>query len=163
VQNGELVNASSLIRLLFMRTGAGPKTRLANAPRAEGQGGVGALRNCHRMRRPGLNAKPPLSFREQYGPKSSAWTEGHFPPIVQFWTDDGSCWGVPFHQVIAVNYSPRAQTLFIHCSVGSILVTGPQAKVFLERFCEHKVALVKADGKDILRVSLVHQQGKGEE
>jgi hypothetical protein len=110
-----------------------------------------------------LNAKPALSFREQYGPKSSAWTEGHFPPIVRFWTDDGSCWGVPFHQVIALNYSPGAQTLLIHCSVGSILLTGPQAEALLERFCEHKVALVKADGIDILRVSLVHQQGKSEE
>lgn len=102
-----------------------------------------------------MNAKPASSFREQYGPKSSAWTEGHFPPIVRFWTDDGSCWGVPFHQVIAVNYSPRAQTLLIHCSVGSILVTGSQAEAFLERFCEHKIALVKADGKDILRVSIL--------
>jgi hypothetical protein len=66
-------------------------------------------------------------------------------------------------QVIAVNYSPRAQTLLIHCSVGSVVVTGPQAEAFLERFCEHKIALVKADGKDILRVSLAHQQGKSEE
>ena len=63
---------------------------------------------------------------------------------------------VPFHQVIAVNYSPRAQTLLIHCSVGSIVLTGPQAEAFLEQFCEHKVALVKAYGKDILRVSLAH-------
>jgi hypothetical protein len=37
---------------------------------------------------------------------------GHFPPIVRFWTDDGSCWGVPFHQVIAMNYNPGAQTLW---------------------------------------------------
>jgi len=80
-----------------------------------------------------LNAKPVLSFREQYGPRSSAWTEGHFPPIVRFWIDDGSCWGVAFHQVIAVNYNPRSQTLLIHCSLGSILVTGPQAEAFLER------------------------------
>ena len=94
-----------------------------------------------------MNARPALSFREQYGPKSSGWTEGHFPPIVRFWTDDGSCWGVPFHQVIAVNYSPRTQTLLIHFSVGSILIRGPKAEAFLERFCEHKVALGQGGGK----------------
>jgi hypothetical protein len=110
-----------------------------------------------------LSARPPLSLREQYGPKSTAWTDGHFPPIVRFWTDDGSCWGAPFHQVIAMNYNPPTQTLLIHWSLGSLLVTGPKAEVFFEQFCEHKVALVKADGKDILCVSLAHQQGKSEE
>lgn len=108
-----------------------------------------------------MNAKPALSFREQYGPKSTAWTEGHFPPIVRFWTDDGGCWGIPFHQVIAANYNPRTQTLLIHCGVGSIFVMGPKTDALLERFCEHKVALVKADGRDILRVSLTFPEGGG--
>jgi hypothetical protein len=110
-----------------------------------------------------LSARPPLSLREQYGPKSAAWTEGHFPPIVRFWMDDGSCWGVPFHQVIAMNYNPRAQTLLIHCSLGSILVTGPKAEAFFEYFCEHKVVLVKADGKDIMRVTLALREDRGED
>jgi hypothetical protein len=110
-----------------------------------------------------LNARPPLSLREQYGPKSTAWTEGNFPPIVRFCTDDRS-WGIPFHQVIATNYNPRAETLLIHWSLGSILVTGPKSEAFLERFCEHKVALVKADGKDIMRVTMALREGsKGEE
>ena len=110
-----------------------------------------------------MSARPPLSLREQYGPKSTAWTEGHFPPIVRFWTDDGSCWGVPFHQVIAMNYNPRAQALLIHWSLGSILVTGPKAEVFFERFCEHKIAVVNSDGKDIVRVSTALREGRGEE
>jgi hypothetical protein len=110
-----------------------------------------------------LSARPPLSLREQYGPKSTAWTEGHFPPIVRFWTDDGSCWGVPFHQVIAMNYSPPAQRLLIHWSLGSILVLGPKTEAFFERFCEHMVALVKADGKDIMRVTLALREDRGED
>jgi hypothetical protein len=51
-----------------------------------------------------------------------------------------------------MNYNPPIQTLLIHWSLGSIPVTGPKAEAFFEQFCEHKVALVKADGKDIMRV-----------
>jgi hypothetical protein len=82
---------------------------------------------------------------------------------VRFWTDDGSCWGVPFHQVIAMNYNPRAQALLIQWSLGSILVTGPKAEAFFEPFCEHKVALVKADGKDIIRVTMALRAAGAEE
>jgi hypothetical protein len=45
----------------------------------------------------------------------------------------------------------------------SLLVTGPKAEAFFERFSEHKIALVKADGKDIRRVSMSLRQEKGEE
>jgi hypothetical protein len=110
-----------------------------------------------------LNAKPPTSLREQYGPKSAAWTEGQFPPIVRFWCDDGACWGVPFHQVVATNYNPEIQTLLIYWSLGSILVTGPKAEAFFERFSEHKIALVKRDGKDIVRVAMALREGMSEE
>jgi hypothetical protein len=82
---------------------------------------------------------------------------------VRVWTDDGSCWGVPFHQVIAMNYNPPTQTLLVHWSLGSILVTGPKAEAFFERFCEHKVALVKADRKDIMQVAMALREGRGEE
>jgi hypothetical protein len=88
---------------------------------------------------------------------------GHFPPIVRFWTDDGSCWGVLFHQVIAMNYNRRSQTLLIHCSLRSILVTGPKVEAFSECFSEHKVALVKADGKDITRVTVALREDRGED
>jgi hypothetical protein len=50
-----------------------------------------------------MNANPALSLKEQYGPKSQAWVEQQFPPIVLFWCDDGACWGVPFHQVLGTH------------------------------------------------------------
>jgi hypothetical protein len=62
-----------------------------------------------------------------------------------------------------MNYNPRAQALLIHWSLGSILVTGPKAEVFFERFCEHKIAVVNSDGKDIVRVSTALREGRGEE
>jgi hypothetical protein len=110
-----------------------------------------------------LNAKPTVSLRQQYGPKSSSWTEAQFPPIVRFWCDDGVCWGVPFHQVVATNYNPQLQTLLIYWSLGSILLTGPKAEAFFEQFSEHKIALVKADGKDITRVKMALREGGREE
>jgi hypothetical protein len=109
-----------------------------------------------------LNAKPPVSLREQYGPKSAAWTEAQFPPIVRFWCDDGVCWGVPFHQVVATNYNPEVQTLLIYWSLGSILVTGPKAEAFFGRFSEHRVAVLRADGKDIVRLTMSLRQEKEE-
>jgi hypothetical protein len=109
-----------------------------------------------------LNAKPTVSLREQYGPKSGAWTEAQFPPIARFWCDDGACWGVPFHQVVATNYNPEAKTLLIYWSLGSILVTGPKAEAFFERFSEHRVAVLRADGKDIIRLTMSLRQEKEE-
>jgi hypothetical protein len=37
-------------------------------------------------------------------------------------------------------------------SPGTIVVVGPRAWEFCDRFCSHKVGLLKADGKDILAV-----------
>jgi hypothetical protein len=47
-------------------------------------------------------------------------------------------------------------------SLGSILVTGPKADAFFEQFCEHKVALVKADGKDIVRLRMALREDRGD-
>ena len=61
---------------------------------------------------------------------------------------------------LAMNYNPSTQTLLLYWSLGSILVTGPKAEAFFERFSEHRVALVMVDGKDILRVVMSLRQGK---
>jgi len=101
-----------------------------------------------------MNANPALTLREQFGPKSHAWQEQQSPPIVRFWCDDGACWGIPFFQVACTHYNPEQQSLLIECSLGTIVVTGPKAWDFYERFCNHKVTLLKADGKDILAVTM---------
>jgi len=61
------------------------------------------------------------------------------------------------------NYNPAQETLLIHWSLGSILITGPKAEAFFEQFSEHKIALLKADGKDILRVTMSLRQGNEQE
>ena len=53
-----------------------------------------------------------------------------------------------------MHYHPQEQTLLIEFSPGTIVVIGPKALEFCDRFCSHKVSVLKADGKDILAVRM---------
>jgi hypothetical protein len=106
-----------------------------------------------------MNVNPSLTLKEQYGPKSHAWQEQQSPPIVRFWCDDGTCWAIPFFQIAFMHYHPTEHALLMECAPGVIFVTGPKAGEFLERFCSHRVASVKADGKDILAVTMESRGG----
>ena len=101
-----------------------------------------------------MNVNPALSLKEQYGPKSQAWQEQQSPLIVRFWCDEGACWGIPFHQVLGTHYNPKVESLLIQFALGTIFVTGPKACDFYDQFCKHRATLLKADGKDILAVSM---------
>jgi hypothetical protein len=101
-----------------------------------------------------LKRRPRYHFATRYAPKSEAWQEQQSPPIGRFWCDDGTCWGIPFFQVAFTHYHPEEQSLLIECSPGIIVVMGPKAWEFYDRFCGHKVSLLKADGKDILAVTM---------
>jgi hypothetical protein len=102
-----------------------------------------------------MSVNPALSLKEQYGPKSQAWQEQQSPPLVRFRCDDGTCWAIPFFQVAFIHYHPEEQTLLVECSPGTIVMMGPKAWEFCERFCSHKVSVLKTDGKDILAVTMV--------
>src|SRR5262245_56352416 len=52
-----------------------------------------------------------FSFKNCTGPKSQAWQEQQLPAIARFWCDDGACWGIPFHQVLATHYNPKHESL----------------------------------------------------
>jgi hypothetical protein len=52
------------------------------------------------------------------------------------------------------HFNPEQSALLIHCTAGTVIVSGPQAVDFYERFCSHRVAWLKADGKDILSITL---------
>jgi hypothetical protein len=106
-----------------------------------------------------MNANPSLSLKEQFGPKSEAWQEQQSPPIVRFWCDDGACWGIPFFQVAGTHYNPEQQSLLIQCSLGTIVITGPKAWDFYDRFCSNKATLLKADGNDIIAVTIALNAG----
>jgi hypothetical protein len=108
-----------------------------------------------------MSVNPALSLKEQYGPRSQAWQEQQSPPIVRFWCDDGTCWAIPFFQIAFMHYHPDEQSLLIECSPGTIVVTGPKVLDFCDRFCSHKVGLVKADGKDILAIAMALRGNAG--
>jgi hypothetical protein len=112
-----------------------------------------------------MNVNPALSLKEQYGPKSQAWQEQQCPHIVRFWCDDGACWGIPFHQVLGTHYNPKHESLLIQFALGTMVVTGPKAWDFYDHFCSNKATLLKADGKDILAVSMAlnARRGAGED
>jgi hypothetical protein len=101
-----------------------------------------------------MNINPTRSLKEAFGPKSEAWQEKQSPPIVRFWCDDGVLWAIPFFQIAFMHFHPEEQSLLIECSPGTIVITGPKAGEFCGRFCDHKVGMLKADGKDILSVTL---------
>ena len=107
-----------------------------------------------------MNVNSTLSLKEQCGPKSQAWQEQQSPPIVRFWCDDGICWGFPFYQVSGTHYNPEHQSLLIDWSLGTIVVTGPKAWDFYDLFCNHRATLLKADGKDILAVTMALNAGR---
>jgi hypothetical protein len=85
--------------------------------------------------------------------RSAAWEEVT-PPVVRFWTDDGDCWGFPFHHLTATHYSAKDQRLMIDWALGTIMLVGPKALDFYDDFSNHCATLVKADGKDILSVTM---------
>jgi hypothetical protein len=66
----------------------------------------------------------------------------------------GPAGGSRFFQVACAHYNPEQQSLLIECSLGTIFVTGPKTWDFYDRFCSHRATLLKADGKDILAVTL---------
>jgi hypothetical protein len=53
-----------------------------------------------------------------------------------------------------MRYHPEEQSSLIECAPGTIVVMGPKSWQLCERFCSHKVSLLKADGKDILAVTM---------
>lgn len=52
------------------------------------------------------------------------------------------------------HYNPDEKSLLIECALGTIVVTGPKCWDFYDKFCSHRATLLKADGQDILSVTL---------
>ena len=55
----------------------------------------------------------------------------------------------------------RHESLLIQYALGTIVVTGPKAWDFYDQFCKHKATLLKADGKDIIAVSMAINTRRG--
>jgi hypothetical protein len=56
--------------------------------------------------------------------------------------------------VLGAHYNPKHESLLIQFALGTMDLTGPKAWDFYDRFSNHKATLLKADGKDILWVTV---------
>ena len=91
--------------------------------------------------------------------RSQAWEPGS-PEIVRFITDEGASYGFLWHVLIFGAYVPEHETLFLQYGTGTIIIAGPKAEEFWEDFIQRKAASVKADGVDILSVTISLRQRK---
>jgi hypothetical protein len=100
--------------------------------------------------------KPPSALNELYSKpwRSNSW-ESEKAEVVRFWTDDGDSWGFPFHYLTAIHYSVRHKRLLITWTLGTLVIAGPKVLEFYDDFCNHRATSLKADGKDILAVTMV--------
>ena len=86
--------------------------------------------------------------------RSSSW-ESEEAEVVTFWTDDGDSWAFLFHQMTAIHYSARHESLLINWTLGTLVIAGLKVLEFYEDFCNHRATSRKTDGKDILEVTMV--------
>ena len=94
--------------------------------------------------------------------RSQAWEPGS-PEIVRFITDEGATYGFLWHALIFGAYVPEHETLFLQYGTGTIIIAGPKAEEFWEEFAQRKATSVKADGVDILSVTMSLRKGKEED
>jgi hypothetical protein len=94
--------------------------------------------------------------------RSQAWEPGS-QEIVRFFTDEGASYGFLWHVLIFGAYVPEHETLFLQYGTGTIIIAGPKAEEFWEDFAQRKATSIKADGADILSVTMSLRKGKDED
>jgi len=92
-------------------------------------------------------------LKEQFSNGSEAWKE-QSDPIFRFWTE-GDWWGFPFFSLSASRYFGDPNMLCLYWPIGTVVITGPKVLDFYAGFCAHRVACLKADGKDITDLKLI--------
>jgi len=100
--------------------------------------------------------RPAPSLRELYSKprRSNAW-ESEQADVIRFWTDDGDSWGFLFHHLTAIHYSVRLDRLLMTWTLGTMVIAGPKVLEFYNDFCNHRARSLKADGIDILAVTII--------
>ena len=96
------------------------------------------------------------TLRETYGRRSSAW-EDKIEPVIRFQLDDEEegIVAFPFFSLLNARLLPKKEAVLLEFQAGNIVLQGPKVREFYEEFCRQRATAVKADGKDILSVTLV--------
>jgi hypothetical protein len=100
--------------------------------------------------------RPTPALKELYSKprRSNAW-ESEQAEVVRFWTDDGDSWGFLFHRLAAIHYSARSELLLIDWDLGTLVIAGSKVLEFYDDLCSRRATSLKADGKDILSVTMI--------
>jgi hypothetical protein len=103
------------------------------------------------------------SLREQYSAprRSMAWEIGS-ADIIRFWAGDGNCYGFLFHQIASTVYLSEPKRLFIECSLGALVISGPKVLEFYDDLCERRVSVLRVDGADITSVEMLPRRQETE-
>lgn len=94
------------------------------------------------------------TLKEQFGRKSECW-EDKQEPVIRFWIDVGDCVGLPYFSLLDCRYLPHRQAAIFEFQAGNVVVQGPKCLDFFEAFCAHRATSLKADGTDIVSVTLI--------
>jgi hypothetical protein len=96
------------------------------------------------------------SLKEQYSQNSSPCWRPDAEPLVRFWdSQSGNCWAFPFYSVVGCCYHPQEQVLSIGLQNFQVVISGPKTEAFFDAFCKQRATLIKADGVDIINVSVL--------
>jgi hypothetical protein len=94
--------------------------------------------------------------------ESSAWENYHPTPIAQFQISNTYWVGVPFHSVTStecIEREDKSCEMSVEWKDGDkvrcMFVTGPKVPELFSQFCLNLVSVIRADGKDITRVTLL--------
>jgi hypothetical protein len=63
--------------------------------------------------------------------------------------------GFPFFSLSASRYFGDKKSLCLYWPLGTVIITGPKVLDFYAGFSAHRVTCLKADGRDILSVTMV--------
>jgi hypothetical protein len=96
-----------------------------------------------------------MSLRETYGTRPDGWIETQ-EQIFRVWIDK-ECYGFPFFSLLMARYAEDGR-LHLHFPYGTIVVTGPKVLSFYDQFASNHATQLKADGKDIVSVTLVSDE-----
>jgi hypothetical protein len=95
--------------------------------------------------------------RLDYGQVASCWEESQ-DPVVSFVLDDGRVFGCPFFHLVDAHYLPATEQLLLRWPSGIVEIRGPKALDFYRVFSKGKGTWLKADGSDVVSVTMLTRE-----
>jgi hypothetical protein len=98
-----------------------------------------------------------VEYRSRYDTRASLCWEEKSEKLFRVWIGN-ECRGFPYDKLVEACYFAEEQTLSLHWPTGQIIIVGPKALALYNEVANQKATLLKADGVDILSVTLHAQK-----